>query len=220
MMTINALFQTILRTGVAVLTMLGSARASTIISYTTNAAGTEFVGGVNSDVLKSVSGQNATLAFTPNASSDTGFPSGIDLGDFLLVCATCTTNQDTNFGGFTFDLIVTDTTDGATGEFIGTSTGGTVSSNSSTIQIDWTEPPGLQLGPGMSYALSGSFNDTDFDLVSPVTLIVAPNSGNPPGDTRVQGQVNSTPEPTTFVLTAGVLLGLGMIRRRKSAQRA
>jgi hypothetical protein len=219
MMKINAFFQNILLSGVAVLTMLGSARASNIISYTTNAAGTEFVGGVNSDVLKSISGQIATLTFTPNTSSDTGVPSGIDLGDFLLVCATCTTNQDTIFGAFTFDLIVTDTTDGATGEFIGTSTGGTVSSNSSTIQVDWTAPPGLQLGPGTSYALSGSFGLTDFDIISPVTLIVAPNSGNPPGDTRVQGQVNSAPEPTTFVLTAGALLGFGMIRRRKLASR-
>jgi len=218
-MKINAFFQNILLPGVAVLTMLGSARASSIISYTTNAAGTEFVGGVNSDVLKSISGQSATLTFTPNTNSDTGVPSGIDLGDFLLVCATCTTNQDTIFGAFTFDLIITDTTDGATVEFIGSSTGGMVSINSSTIQVDWTAPPGLQVGPGTRYALSGNFGLTDFDIVSPVTLIVAPNSGDPHGDTRVQGQINSAPEPTTFVLTGGALLGLGMIRRRKSAQR-
>jgi hypothetical protein len=217
-MKIRRLIQSTSLMGLGVLLMAASAHAAVIISYTTNAAGTEFVGGVNSDILDSTSGQFATLTFTPNTSSDSGVPSGIDLGDFLLVCSTCTTNQDTIFGSFTFDLIVTDKTDNATGEFVATSGGGTVSSNSSTIQIDWMLPIGLQVGPGTSNAVSGNFNLTDFDILSPITLVVAPNSGTPPGDTRVQGQISVAPEPPTFILIGGALFGLGMIPRKKPAR--
>jgi hypothetical protein len=201
--------------GLAFLCMAGSANAGLIISYTTNASGTEFVAGVNSDVLNSSGGAAATLTFIPNTNSNAGVPSNIDLGDFLLVCGTCSTSQTTTFGSFTFDLVVTDSTDGATGEFVGTSTGGTVSSNSSTIAVNWTSPANLQIGPGISHALSGSFGPTEFNLVSPVSLIVAPNSGTPPGDTTIQGQVSSAPEPMTFFLTGGALMGLGLLRRSK-----
>jgi hypothetical protein len=78
------------------------------------------------------------------------------------------------YSGFTFGLVVTDTTDGATGEFVGTSTGGTISSNSSTIDITWStvpvNSPGLGLGPNNS--LSG-------------------NSGSNAGETTVQGTVSA-----------------------------
>jgi hypothetical protein len=217
MMKIKRLIRSTSVLGVGVLLMAASAQAGVIVTFTTNAAGSEFAGGITGDILDSTSGQFATLTFTPDTSSDSGLPSGIDLGDFLLVCSTCTTSQDTIFGSFTFDLIVTDKTDNATGEFVATSSGGTVSSNSSTIQIDWTMPIGLQVGPGTSNTLSGNFNLTDFDIVSPITLVVAPNSGTPPGDTRVQGQINSTPEPPTFVLIGAALFGLGMIPRKKAA---
>jgi hypothetical protein len=205
--------------GVGVMLIAARAHAGVIISFSTSAVGSEFVGGINSDILNSISGKPATLTFTPDVSADSGIPSGIDLGDFLLVCSTCTTTQDTIFGSFTFDLIVTDTTDNATGEFVATSSGGTVSSNSSTIQIDWMTPFGLQVGPGTSNVVSGNFHLTDFDIVSPITLVVAPNSGTPPGDTRIQGQINATPEPPTFVLIGSALLCLGMIPRKKPGRR-
>jgi len=187
------------------------------LSPTTDAPGTEFVLGnigINSQTLDSSSGQAGTLLFTANASSASGFPSNIDYGDFFLSCPTCTTTQDTIFGAFTFDLVITDTTDNAVGEFVGTSSGGTVSSNSSTIEITWVP---LQLGPGTINASSGSFGATIFDN-SGVTLIVAPNSGDP-GNTTVQGQITSAaPEPTTSLLFGGGLIAMGLFCRKTLRQ--
>jgi hypothetical protein len=197
--------------GVAIFMMAASANAGTI-SYTTNSAGTEFVLGINSLTLDSISGQSGTLTFEPNGNSASGVPSNIDLGDFIMACPTCTTNQSTIFGAFTFDLIVDDTTNGATGEFVGTSTGGTVSINSSTVEINWQAP--YQLGPGGNAAMTGNFGTTYFDIVTATSLIVAPNSGSNPGDTTIQAQVNATPEPATLIMTGGALLGLGLFRRR------
>jgi hypothetical protein len=206
-------------TGAAVLLMASGAGATTIITYTTNLSTTEFVGGINSDTLHSTGGQAATIVFTPNGSSGSGVPSNIDLGDFQLTCTSCTSAQTTTFSAFTFDLVIDDTTNNATGEFIGTSSGGDISSDSSAVQVNWTSPSPLYLGPGANNALTGNWGTTVYDIVSPITLIVAPNSGSPLGDTTVQGQVSSSlvsPEPATFVLIGGGMFGLGLIRRRKS----
>jgi len=201
---------------VAVFMMATSASAGTI-SYTTNSVGTQFVVGGTGLVLNSTSGVAGTITFVPNTTSNTGVPSNIDLGDFLMACPSCTEAQTTIFGSFTFDLVVNDTTDNAKGEFVGTSAGGTVSSNSSTVQINWQSP--LVIGPGTINTLSGNFGLTSFDVVSPTSLIVAPNSGTPPGDTTIQGQVNSVPEPATFGMIGGALVGLGLLRRKNFSRR-
>jgi PEP-CTERM motif len=225
-------------TGVAVFLMAASASASTI-SYTTNAAGTEFVtysgtiidGGLGIDNSGGSGGgapssPSATLVFEPNTTSNVGTPSNIDLGDFLLTCTGCSTAAQNSayvsFGAFTFDLLVTETvnTDGsgtlpATGEYVGTSSGGFAFSDESTISIAWSP---LQIGPGGSGAITGNFGDASFVITSP-SGIVAPNSGTPPGDTTVQGHVNSgatVPEPMTFSLMGAGLLGLGILGRRRS----
>ena len=220
--TLKLLFKAALIAGVAIFLMAAGANAATI-SYTTNSVGTAFITGNiqvgNSLILKSSSGQNATLTFVPNTTSNTGVPSNIDLGDFLLVCATCTVAQTTHFVAFSFDLVVWDQTDNATGEFIGTSPGGDVSSNSSGVQVNWQSP--LMIGPFTNHALTGNFNATYFDMVSPASLIVAPNSGSPQGDTTVQGQVGAAevPEPATFGLLGGALMGLGFWRRKRNLGR-
>jgi hypothetical protein len=196
-----------------ILLMASCAGASTI-TYTTNAAGTEFVAGnigINGDTLNSSSGVVATLVFTPNASSDSGFPSNINYGSFLLTCVTCSVSQDTFFSAFTFDLVISDTTDGGTGEFVGSSSGGTVSSNSSTIDISWVP---LQLGPGTENALTNSFGPTIFGNTG-MTPIVAPNSGTPQGVTTVQGTINSAPESSTLLSFGGGLIALGAIGRKR-----
>lgn len=211
-MIIKKAFQSTWMPGIALL-LAAHANAGTVISYTTNDAGTEFAGGINSLTLHSTAGQTATLTFSPNTASGTGVPSNVNFGSFLLYCSTCTTAQSTIFSAFTFDLLVTDTTDSATGEFVGTSPGGVVSSDSSTVEVDWQAP--YTIGPGTSNALTGNFGKTVFDIISQITLIVAPNSGSAPGVSTVSGQVFATPEPTTLALIGGALCGLGLVKRKK-----
>jgi hypothetical protein len=219
-MQIGNRFKTALLTGAAGLVMAASASA-TQITYNTNTAGTEFTastGGTITDgglKLSDSSGDAATLTYEANAGGTASTPSNIDFGNFVLACATCTTSVGGSFGAFTFDVIVDDTTDVATGEFIGTSTGGSFTSNSSTITIDWStlsQPP-TQLGPGTFNTLTGNFGPTIF-TVNATTGIVAPNSGDVPGESTVQGSIASTPEPATFTLIGGSLIALASVRRK------
>lgn len=198
--------------GVAALFMAAPASAVPI-TYSTNTVGTGFNGG-GALFLNSTSGEAATLTYVPNVSSTSGVPSFINYGDFTLACSTCTPVLTSTFAAFTFDLIIADTTDGATGKFLGTSAGGTVSSNTSTMSLVWAP---AQLGPGTSNALTGSFGGTIFAKPA-LTAIVAPNSGTPPGLTSIEGYVDSAavPEPATFALLGVALLGLGALRHKRS----
>jgi hypothetical protein len=85
------------------------------------------------------------------------------------------------------------------------------------VQINWQNP--LTIGPGTTNALTGNFGGTSFDMVSPTSLIVAPNSGTPPGDTTIQGQINSTPEPATMGMFGGALLAFGLWRKKTLSRR-
>jgi hypothetical protein len=207
-------------TAVALFLMVASASASPI-TFNTNTAGTVFVGG-NDTLLPTFEsgGVTASLVFTPNAGILVNTPSGIDLGDFLLTCTGCSTYSANTafaiFPSFVFDLVVTDTTDGASGTYVGTSSGTStpIYSNQSSIVINWAP---LQLGPGTG-AWTGNFGSTYFVTTNP-TGIVSPNSGSPAGDTTVQGVVSSlsgVPEPATFLLLGAGLLGLGVLRRKRA----
>lgn len=199
--------------GMSLLAAAARLPASTI-TYSTNVAGTGF--GGTSLILNSSGGQAATLTFTPNANAMSGVPSNINLGLFTLACPTCSTQTigtSSMFSAFMFDLLITDVTDGATGRFVGTSTGGPVYSDASQITINWAP---LQLGPGTNNALIGDFGLTIFST-RVFTGIVAPNSGADRGQTTVEGFVDFTnsatvPEPATNFLVGGALCLLGMLR--------
>lgn len=218
-MTIKCLVQPAAILAAAVI-MTAASAAGAIITYNTSAAGTEFT---NNDTLtlSNISGAAATLTFIvdPNTVGGAPPPDNINLGNFTLVCTTCSTlasgTTSTTFGSFTFDLVITDVTDGATGTFAGTSTGGLVYSDASGITINWSP---LQVGPGTNNATSGNFSTTYFTVVSALE-IVAPDSGAVPGQSTVQGTLDSsaTPEPAALSLIGGGLLGLGFFRRRMLA---
>ncbi len=204
---------------VAALLALPAAASASIVTFNTNAAGTGFAG--KSLTLASTSGQPATLTFVADPSSTIGVPSNVNYGIFDLTCATCGTLASGNgalFSAFTFDLIISDTSDGATGEFVGTSTGGNVYSDVSQVTINWVP---LELGPGTTNASSGNFGSSEFTITSS-TSIVSPNSGAVPGQTTVQGAVGSgvstasaVPEPASIFLLGSGLLAVGVAGRRK-----
>lgn len=213
-MTIRRFVQAVAVTAVALFILAASASASTITwnsttgsGFVSTSGGTIIGGGLT---LESNGGTAAEITFTPNVSSSNAPPSNVDFGDFLLVCTGCTSST---FGAFTFDLVIDDTTDGAFGTFVGTSTGGLVTPTSSTISISWLP---LQLGPGTSNATSGNFGNTYFQVPN-LTLIVAPNSGTPPGDTSIQGVLTSTlvPEPATLAMSGFALIGLAIVARKR-----
>lgn len=214
-MTIKQLIRGASLAGVAAFLLAAPASAITI-TYSTNTVGTGFNGG-GALFLNSTSGQPATLTYLPNVSSTSGVPSFINYGYFTLACDTCTPVLTSSFDGFTFDIIIDDTTDGASGRFTGTSAGGTISSNTSVMSLVWS--PG-QLGPGTNNALTGDFAGTVFDMPA-LTAIVAPNSGTPPGQTTIEGFVDSAavPEPATFALLGSALIGLGVLRHKRSRRR-
>ena len=217
-MTSKRSLQLPLVTAMAVFSMAVTASAGTI-TYSTNAPGTEFVSPTTGLTLDSSSGLTATLTFEPDADIAIGVPSNINFGIFTLVCAECSTEEteSASFDAFTFDLVITDESDGATGEFVGASAGGTVAINSSTITVDWSP---VVLGPGSTGALTGDFNLTDFEITSE-SRIVAPNSGANVGETTVQGDLNSgdvgslVPEAGTLSMIGAGLIGLGLLFRRK-----
>ena len=66
-------------------------------------------------------------------------------------------------------------------------------------------------------AITGNFGTTIFDKLTTTTVLAAPNSGTPSGDTTVQGQLASsaTPEPKTFVLLGGGLLAMSLMGKKK-----
>jgi hypothetical protein len=199
-------------TGAAVVMTAASARAGTITFNTaqTGSGGTGFNGSGNL-VLNSSSGAEATLAFVPDMNSVNAVPGNVNFGNFTLACASCSTQAGglgSSFAAFTFDVVITDVTDGATGIFVGTAAAGSVFLDASTITLNWLP---LQLGPGTSNSTSGSFGPTSFQTVVQ-TKIVNPKSGAEIGSTTVQGRIDSSaiPEPATLSLGGGSV-GFGLV---------
>jgi hypothetical protein len=220
-MKLSRLGRFVLLTSSAIFLMTGSASAA-FITFNTDSADTGFEGG--GLTLENTFGADATLAFEPNSDVTVGTPSNVNLGAFVLACPDCSTRDSgvgATFAPFVFHLVVTSVSDNATGRLVGTSAGGTVFSNASPISIRWSP---LQLGPETDNALSGDFGFTTFTTTG-FTGIIAPNTGWDLGRTTVQGYVSSVavadssqiPEPATWSLVLGAVLGLALVRRRNGS---
>ncbi len=220
-MQLASIIRSVTLSGAAVLMMAAGANAGTITFNTsqTGSGGSGF-NSTGNLVLQSSSGADAILAFVPDLNSVNAVPGNVNFGNFTLACASCSTQAGgfgSFFNAFTFEVVITDITDGATGVFVGTAAPGSVYLDASTLTINW-QP--LQLGPGASNATSGNFGSTYFQTVVQ-TRIVNPTSGAQIGSTTVQGSINSSaiPEPATLSLVGGALLGFGLLRRRKGWSR-
>lgn len=155
------------------------------------------------------------------------FPSNISYGTLTLDCLSCTSPgvvYSAIFPAFTVDITVTDTTNSATGTFVGASSGGAVSycvSNcpgdlntaqsvgSSNISISWS--PSTLSGAGTT----GNFGPNSFNIDSP-TGVVDPTTNA--GVSTIQGsidQASAVPEPATLAIAGAALLSLGLIGRTK-----
>jgi hypothetical protein len=212
-MTLKRFVRAFSLTGVALLVLAANSSAASI-TYNTEAT-TGF--GGTSLTLNSSSGAAGSLVFDTVPNTDITTPSQINYGYFTLTCTDCETDGSV-FDPFTFNMVITDVGTGATGTFVGTSSGGTILANSSNMTINWAP---TQIGPGTLNATVGSdFGFTRYTNEM-VTNIVAPNSGIPPGLTTVQGFVDTEaaiPEPATLSLIGIGLLGLGFIHRRRTAR--
>jgi hypothetical protein len=72
-----------------------------------------------------------------------------------------------------------------------------------------------QLGPARNNATSGDFRPTVVTSTL-FTGIVVRTSGAVPGRSTVLGFIDSVPELPTFGLIGGALIGIGMLRRKRS----
>jgi hypothetical protein len=200
----------------AAILMTASASASTVMFETDMNSGFNNTNGLS---LNSSAGSiaGATISFVADPSATVGL-GNVNYGIFTLQCVACGTQASgigASFNAFTFDLMITDTSDGGTGTFVGTAAAGQVFLDSSTVTLNWVP---LVLGPGSTNAMTGTFGTTEF-VITPQTNIVNPTSGAVPGTSTLQGSISSSavPEPMSLSLMGGALLVLGLLRRKKVA---
>lgn len=199
--------------GAAFLALAANSTAASITYSTLVGAG---FGGASLTLDNSSGDHAATLTFLTLADTMITLPSNMNNGFFTVTCDSCSPVSGSVFDPFTFDRVITEVGSGATGTFEGTSAGGQIFSNSSTLSIGWAPS---QIGPSTLNATLGDFAFTrhTYELT---TNIAAPNSGFTPGVTTVQGFVGSeVPEPAIMGLIGLGLLGLRFMHRRRTVQR-
>jgi hypothetical protein len=198
--------------------MAATAWASTV-TYTTASAGTGLScngaagctqDGTDEVELGTVPGSYLTLTYSTGAGAGIQPPSTIDLGH-LTAAVGGGTPSGLSISGLLLTIVITSTPPGSTGTIPGGAITGTISYNGSTGNILFTPNnttssfgtlPGVVIG------------DYLYQVTNPSLSIVPPNSGNPAGQTSIQGAVTQLPEPASLGLMGGSLIGLAVLGRR------
>ncbi|MFN7541901.1 MAG: PEP-CTERM sorting domain-containing protein [Acidobacteriota bacterium] len=186
-----------------------------MVTFNTNSS-TLCVGSVAcSSQVQTVGG--VTLTFVPNTgvTLNANPIASTSFGEIWLQCNDgSTTCAPENLGAqnLVLSIVFTQTSpDSATGSIDSTSITGSIGGNSGFAQITWMTPSVMVGLSPITYTVVNS----PLNLNSPATSILqGANSLGPPGKTTIQGTVNDVPEPSTYALIGGALLGLRILRRR------
>jgi len=206
----------------AVIGMMAIAARASTVTYTTadSTLSCNSVAGctqVNPDEVEigTVPGSYLTLTYTAGSGTAVQPPSYIDFGH-LTAAVGAGTPSGLSISGLLLTINITSTPPGAPdGTIPGGSISGTISYNGSTGQVSFGPAntttsfgtlPGVTIG---SYV---------YQVTNSPLSLVSPNSGNPLGQTSIQGAVtqlvSSTPEPVSLGLVGGSLVGLAVFGRR------
>jgi hypothetical protein len=169
----------------------GATAFANSVSYST-------AGLFTSDSSNTISNSGETITFT-GTTGNVGTPTFSSLGSFTTTGSGLGTFNDS------FTLTITQTVPSNGIGTASTNISGTISSNSSTILLTFV-PSDVVIGTGAGM-VSYLFSPDSYGLNNPSV------SG---GVTTIETYITSTPEPASFGLLGGALLGLGMIARRRA----
>ena len=153
-----------------------------------------------------------TLTYDPITNATT-VPSEINLGE-LVTSGTGVVNG-VSFVGVVLVIDIDDVTIGKSGDLPAAGFTGTVSTSSTTLQVNFgagnTTVPLFGDNPGV--VLSGTQIEDTYQTYPAIQFVVDPTSNS--GITTLQGDLTQAPEPITLSMLGGGLIGLSLLKRKR-----